>query len=210
VFTGLIESVGTLQTAAAMPGGVRLGIHTGLAGQLGSGDSLATNGVCLTVIDRAGDEVFMDVSPETLRVTNLGRLQPGALVNLERPVRPDGLMGGHFVQGHVDATGTITAIANEGDFWRFSFRYPAPLAPLLIPKGSIAIDGISLTVAALRTDEFDVQIIPHTWTHTNFQARQVGDLVNLEGDMLGKYVLRVAELGGWTAAGREAGQTPRG
>lgn len=210
MFTGLIEGVGTLRAVEPMPGGVRLSVETALAPQLGDGDSLATNGVCLTVVGRDGGCVVMDVSPETLRVTNLGRLRPGSLVNLERPVRPDALMGGHFVQGHVDATGTISAIVNEGEFWRFSFAYPSSLAALLIPKGSVAIDGISLTVAALQASTFDVQIIPHTWTHTNFQASRIGDTVNLEGDMLGKYVLRVAELGGWVGRGGESHPPSRG
>jgi riboflavin synthase len=201
VFTGLIESVGRIADAAEMPGGIRLRIETPLAGHLATGDSVAINGVCLTVIQGDPAHVSMDVSPETLRVTNLGQLQLGSLVNLERPVRADGLMGGHFVQGHVDATGRITAIVNEGEFWRFSFAYPSSLAPLLIPKGSIAVDGISLTVAALGAETFDVQIIPHTWSHTNFQASRPGDTVNLEGDMLGKYVLRLTELGGWKPRG---------
>jgi riboflavin synthase len=130
-------------------------------------------------------------------VTTLGSLDVGSLVNLERPLRPDARMGGHFVQGHVDGTGRITALAPEGEFFRLAIGYPAALAPLFIPKGSIAVDGISLTVAALREGEFDVQIIPHTWTHTNLQASRVGDDVNLECDMLGKYVVRVAELAGW-------------
>jgi riboflavin synthase len=105
----------------------------------------------------------------------------------------------------VDATGTITRIADEGEFWRFTFTYPPHLASLFIPKGSIAVDGISLTVAELRVEEFDVQIIPHTWTHTNLQASRVGDRVNLECDMLGKYVVRIAELAGWTRPAVESG-----
>jgi riboflavin synthase len=210
MFTGLIESVGTLRERMPMAGGVRLTIATALAPRVAIGDSLATSGVCLTVVQVASDAVVMEVSPETLRVTNLGDLRLGGLVNLERPVRPDSLMGGHFVQGHVDATGTITAIANEGEFWRFSFTYPARLAPLFIPKGSIAVDGISLTVAELRGEEFDVQIIPHTWTHTNLQASTPGDKVNLECDMLGKYVVRIAEVFGWAGSGSASGATARG
>lgn len=200
MFTGLIESVGHIKAIEPIAGGVRLSVRTDLAPRLGVGESVATNGVCLTVVDATPEAVAMEVSPETLRVTNLGDLQTGALVNLERPVRPDGLMGGHFVQGHVDATGTVLAIVNEGEFWRFAFSYPTELAALFIPKGSVAVDGISLTVAALRPQEFDVQIIPHTWHYTNFQAARVGDRVNLECDMLGKYVVRVAQLAGWTLA----------
>jgi riboflavin synthase alpha subunit len=194
MFTGLIESVGRVLALDAMPGGIRMRLETALGRELTPGDSLATNGVCLTVVAAAAGEVTMEVSPETLRVTSLGQLAPSSLVNLERPLRPDSRMGGHFVQGHVDCTGTVTEIVPEGEFSRFTFTYPAHVAPLLIPKGSIAVDGISLTVAALRDGEFDVQVIPHTWQQTNMQALQPGDQVNLECDMLGKYVVRIAEL----------------
>jgi riboflavin synthase len=200
MFTGLIESVGRIQALAALAGGVRLTVATELAARLGPGDSLATNGVCLTVVATTPQTVAMDVSPETLRVTNLGGLGPGALVNLERPVRPDAPMGGHFVLGHVDATGVVTKVATEGDFWRITCEYPPEVAPLLILKGSIAVDGISLTVAALGERDFDVQIIPHTWTHTTLHTSRVGDRVNLECDVLGKYVVRIAELAGWARA----------
>jgi riboflavin synthase len=194
MFTGLIESVGRVAAIAEMPGGVRISIATELAPSLGVGDSLAHNGVCLTVVAADGERVATEVSPETLRVTSLGALHPGALVNLERPLRADSRLGGHFVLGHVDATGTVAAIAREGEFYRIAITYPPHLAPLLIPKGSVAVDGISLTVAQLRAGEFDVQIIPFTWDHTNLQASRVGDPVNLEADVLGKYVVRVAEL----------------
>jgi riboflavin synthase len=202
MFTGLIESVGRVLALEEMPGGVRLRVETALGRELSPGESVATNGVCLTVVTGAAGEVTTEVSPETLRVTSLGGLKPGSFVNLERPLRSDSRMGGHFVQGHVDCTGTVTAIVSEGEFYRFTFSYPPQVAALLIPKGSIAVDGISLTVAALRGGEFDVQIIPHTWEQTNMQALQPGDLVNLECDMLGKYVVRVAELmlGGAPAA----------
>lgn len=207
MFTGLIESVGRVSRLEPMAGGVRLHVTSPLAREAAVGDSLAHNGVCLTVV-RAGDQdVATEVSPETLRVTSLGALRPGSLVNLERPVRPDAPMGGHFVQGHVDATGRVTAIVHEGDFWRFTFTHPPALAPYFIPKGSVAVDGISLTVADLRAGEFDVQIIPHTWDQTNLQAAQPGDLVNLECDMLGKYVVRVAEL--MFGARRPVGETGR-
>jgi riboflavin synthase len=194
MFTGLVESVGRVAGLEEMPGGIRIRIATPLAREMARGDSLAHNGVCLTVIDVSGDEIATEVSPETLRVTSLGALRPGGLVNLERPLRADSRMGGHFVLGHVDATGRITAIAEEGEFWRVTMTYPPQLAPLLIPKGSVAVDGISLTVAALREGEFDVQIIPFTHEHTNLRAARIGDPVNLEADVLGKYVVRVAEL----------------
>lgn len=196
MFTGLIESVGRVSGIERMPGGIRLHVATPLAVELAVGDSIAHNGVCLTVVSRAEGSFATEISPETLRVTNLGDLQPGAVLNLERPLRPDARLGGHFVQGHVDATGTMVAVRDEGEFWRFTFTYPAELARLFIQKGSIAVDGISLTVADLREGEFDVQIIPFTWEHTNLHARRVGDRVNLECDMLGKYVVRFAELAG--------------
>jgi riboflavin synthase alpha subunit len=207
MFTGLIESVGRVSRIESMPGGVRLHVASPLSSDAKVGDSLAHNGVCLTVVEAGENGIVTEVSPETLRVTSLGGLEPGSLVNLERPVRPDAPMGGHFVQGHVDATGRVQAIVHEGDFWRFTFTYPQALAAYFIPKGSIAVDGISLTVAALRGDAFDVQIIPHTWEQTNLQGARVGDLVNLECDMLGKYVVRVAEL--MLAARNAAGETAR-
>jgi len=194
MFTGLVESVGHVSGLEEMPGGIRIRIATPLAREMAVGDSLAHNGVCLTVVAVEGDDIATEVSPETLRVTSLGALRPGALVNLERPLRADSRMGGHFVLGHVDATGTIRVIAEEGEFRRIAISYPPHLAPLLIPKGSVAVDGISLTVAELRDGEFDVQIIPFTWDHTNLQGCRVGDPVNLEADVLGKYVVRVAEL----------------
>jgi len=186
--------VGVLHAVASIEGGVRLEIETPLSGELEPGDSLATNGVCLTVTTRRDGRVAMDVSPETLRVTALGRLGPGDRVNLERPLRADARLGGHFVLGHVDATGTLQAIEPEGEFYRVRIGYPRALASLFIPKGSVAVDGISLTVAALQEESFDVQIIPHTWVHTTLSSARVGDPVNLECDLIGKYVVRLAAL----------------
>jgi riboflavin synthase len=208
MFTGLIESVGRVARLDQMPGGVKISIATELAPELGVGDSLAHNGVCLTVVEADPAHVVTEVSPETLRVTSLGALEPGALVNLERPLRADSRLGGHFVLGHVDATGTITAIVQEGEFYRITITYPPHLAPLLIPKGSVAVDGISLTVAELRAGEFDVQIIPFTWDHTNLQASRLGDPVNLEADVLGKYVVRVAELMAGTPRAQGGAEQP--
>jgi riboflavin synthase len=194
MFTGLIESLGRIRSRRVIDHGERLEIETGLSSQLAIGDSLATSGVCLTVTAIDGDAVAVDVSPETLRVTALGRLAVGSVVNLERPLRADGRLGGHFVQGHVDATGTIAGIVPEGDFRRVRVAYPESLARYLIVKGSIALDGISLTVASLAPGSFDVQIIPHTWSATTLSSSVVGDLVNLECDLIGKYVVRLAEL----------------
>jgi riboflavin synthase len=195
MFTGLIEATGTVRAVSAQAGGAVLELETALGPELGIGDSLATSGVCLTVITREGTRVTMDVSPETLRVTALGALSPGRPVNLERSLRADGRLGGHIVQGHVDGVGSIQAIAEEGGFRRVRIGFPGPLAAWMVEKGSIAVDGISLTIAALGDAWFEVQIIPPTWTHTTLAAARVGDPVNLECDLVGKYVVRLATLG---------------
>ena len=195
MFTGLIEATGTVRAVAAQAGGVVLELETTLGPELAIGDSLATSGVCLTVIGRDGDRVTMDVSPETLRVTALGALTPGRPVNLERSLRADGRLGGHIVQGHVDGVGSIQGIADEGEFRRVRIGFSGALAAWMVEKGSIAVDGISLTIAALGDAWFEVQIIPHTWTRTTLVAARVGDAVNLECDLVGKYVVRLATLG---------------
>jgi riboflavin synthase len=196
MFTGLVESVGQVVDSQSGTNGVRLRIATPLAASLSPGDSLAVNGVCLTVVTATPHDVLADVGPETLRVTTLGAAGPNTVVNLERPLRADSRFGGHFVQGHVDATGTIEALTADADFHWLSVRYPRHLAPYLVPKGSIAIDGISLTVAELGPERFDVMIVPFTLEHTNLKQAKAGDRVNLECDMVGKYVVRAAELAG--------------
>jgi riboflavin synthase len=173
---------------------LRLRLATGLASELAIGDSVAVNGVCLTVISTDGENIYADVSPETARVTAIGSLKRGALVNLERPLRADARIGGHFVQGHVDGTGRIDEIRREGDSWWITIEYPSALAPSIVRKGSIAVDGISLTVAGVDNRRFDVQIIPYTWEHTNLRTLRVGEAVNLECDILGKYVFRALEV----------------
>jgi riboflavin synthase len=195
MFTGLIEAVGEVGEVKPTPAGFRLRIISSMAGELEAGASLAINGVCLTVIAADADGVHMDVSPETVRVTSLGGLKRGSLVNLERPVRADARMGGHFVQGHVDATGTLDDIRHEGEHHWLTVRYPSLLSPYLVRKGSVAIDGISLTVAGLDDQRFDVQIIPFTWDNTNLRAARPKDPVNIECDILGKYVVRAIEAG---------------
>jgi riboflavin synthase len=157
---------------------------------------VSVNGVCLTVTGTDGDAMFADIGPETLRVTTLGLVRVGDTVNLEQSMRADGRFGGHFVQGHVDGTGTIHAIRPDGEANWLTVGYPRDLAPLFIRKGSVAIDGISLTVADLRDTQLDVMIIPFTWQATNLASRQVGDMVNLECDMIGKYVVRILEARG--------------
>jgi riboflavin synthase len=194
MFTGIIETVGEVAEIKPTPAGVRLRLTTALSAEFSPGDSLAVNGVCLTVVSADADGVHMDVSPETLRVSSLGSLRRGSGVNLERPLRASARVDGHFVQGHVDATGSIEEIRKDGDCWWVTVRYPPSLAAHIVRKGSIAIDGISLTVAGVDDRRFDVQIIPFTWSHTNLKFAKVNDLVNLESDMLGKYVLRAMEV----------------
>ena len=193
MFTGLIEAVGEIAEVKASPGGFRIGIRTTLASDLVSGDSLAVNGVCLTVVTAGGGEVHADIGPETARVTTLGSLRKEQRVNLERSMRADGRVGGHFVQGHVDATGTIETLKPQGDSHWLAVRYPLSLARYIVQKGSIAVDGISLTVAELDSVRFSVQIIPFTWEHTNLRRLEAGSAVNLESDILGKYVVHAID-----------------
>ena len=194
MFTGLVEGVGEVIERKPTSGGFRLRIATALAPELAPGDSIAVNGVCLTVILAEHDEIHADIGPETVRVSTLGSLERGTPVNLERPLRADSRFGGHFVQGHVDATGSIEELRADGDSWWVTVKFPPSLASQIVRKGSIAVDGISLTVAGVDDRRFDVQVIPYTWEHTNVKFAKVNDLVNLECDMLGKYVLRAMEL----------------
>ncbi|HXH06654.1 MAG TPA: riboflavin synthase [Vicinamibacterales bacterium] len=196
MFTGLIEAVGEVVEVKPLPEGRRLRIGTPLAAALRPGESIAVSGVCLTVVAADAEGFHADVAPETVRVTTLGSLRRGALVNLERPLRADARVGGHFVQGHVDATGTIEELRPEGDYRWLTVAFPPRLAPLIVRKGAIAVDGISLTVAGVDARRFDVQIVPYTWEHTNLRAARPGDAVNLECDILGKYVVRAVETAG--------------
>ncbi len=195
MFTGLIESVGTVGEVVPAPAGTRMRVITPLSSELRPGDSVAVNGVCLTVVAADQANLTADVSPETLRITTLGRVESGVLVNLERPLRADARVGGHFVQGHVDATGTLQEVRQEGDSFWLTIAFPSTIASLIVRKGSIAVDGISLTVASVDGDRFGVQIVPFTWQHTNLHAARVGDPVNLECDILGKYVARALAVG---------------
>jgi riboflavin synthase len=179
---------------ATIDAGFKLRIATDIAGDLRHGESVSVNGVCLTVVEKAATTFSAEIGPETAKVTSLGRLTSGSLVNLERAMAANGRFGGHIVLGHVDATGTINAIRPDADFSWISVGYPPSLAPYLIHRGSIAVDGISLTIARLDTASFDVQIVPFTWAHTNLRTSRPGDVVNLECDMVGKYVVRAVEL----------------
>jgi riboflavin synthase len=194
MFTGLIESVGEVVDVAAIDAGFSIRIRTDLAGDLRNGESVAVNGTCLTVVDVHGGEWSAQIGPETAKVTSLGDLQRGSLVNLERAMRADGRFGGHMVLGHVDGSGTIEAIRPEADFSWITVSYEEALAPFLIHRGSVAVDGISLTVARLAAATFDVQVVPFTWKHTNLRAARVGNRVNIECDMVGKYILRALDV----------------
>jgi riboflavin synthase len=191
MFTGLIEATGTIDALDPSASGQRLRVSTPIAAELRIGDSIAVNGVCLTATEIGPFGFSAIVSPETLRVTSLGGFTPGRLVNLERPLRADGRLGGHFVLGHVDAMGRIADLKPDGDCYWLSVECSPEFSPLLIPKGSVAVDGISLTIAALAGEQFAVQIVPHTWDHTALRTARVGDVVNLEGDVIGKYVARL-------------------
>jgi riboflavin synthase len=194
MFTGLIEAVGHVDQVAPTEAGLRIRIETTMARELNDGESVSVNGVCLTVAQREANAFVADIGPETARVTTLGGLQAGQPVNLERALRADGRFGGHFVQGHVDGLGTVRELRAEGDARWLKVGYSALLAPYFVTKGSVAVEGVSLTVAALDGDHFDVMIIPFTWAHTNLGSLRVGSPVNLECDMLGKYVARAVQL----------------
>jgi riboflavin synthase len=206
MFTGLVEAVGELIERKPTSGGFRLRIGTAIAGQLSPGDSVAVNGVCLTVILADSAQFQADIGPETVRVTTLGSVEPRSRLNLERPLRADSRFGGHFVQGHVDAIGHVEELRPDADFHWLTVSFPSLLAPYIVHKGSIAVDGISLTVAGLGTDRFDVQVVPYTMSHTNLGAIHVRDRVNLECDMVGKYVVRAAEIAGLTFHGLRPGE----
>jgi riboflavin synthase len=194
MFTGLIEATGRVESIDGAAHARRLRIATPLAAELAPGDSIAVNGVCLTATALDAGGFSVDVSQETLRVTTFASLVVGHTLNLERPMRADGRFGGHFVQGHVDGVGLITtqSVGGDGDHashW-MQIDFPPELSVNFILKGSVAVDGVSLTIASLSEQSFGVQIIPFTWAHTAFHFLRPGDAVNLEVDMLGKYVQR--------------------
>lgn len=195
MFTGLVEETGeVLSLQATAAGGVRLGLKAPLIAPTAQlGDSIAVNGCCLTVSSKEGDHVSFDLLQETLARTSLGAVQPGSQVNLERALSVGARFGGHFVQGHIDGTAQILRIEPAGADLRLQIALPPEGARYLVAKGSVAIDGISLTVAKLEADSFTLWIIPHTREVTNLHTRKPGDLVNLEYDLLAKYVERMLE-----------------
>lgn len=189
MFTGLIEDVGTIGDLRLQQKSAVLTVKTKLpVRSMARGASVAVNGACLTVVKKGLRSFTVDVSPETLQRTSLETLTVGSMVNLERPLRLADRLGGHLVTGHVDGVGAVAAIEKQGEFTIITFEVPAPLGALLVPKGSVAVDGISLTVNVCRKQRFSVAIIPFTLRHTNLRARRVGDKVNVETDLIGKYV----------------------
>jgi riboflavin synthase len=198
MFTGIVEEVGTVRDCRRERSTMRLELEaTRVTEGTAVGASLAVNGVCLTVVEYGQDRLVFDVGPETLASTALGSLQTGDRLNLERPLRFGGALGGHLVLGHVDGVATVEAVTRVESTARVRIALPSSaLAPLLIPKGSVAVDGVSLTVAALTDAAFEVMLIPHTLAVTTLGQRRAGDRVNIETDVIGKYLLRSLSLRG--------------
>jgi riboflavin synthase len=192
MFTGIIEATGEIAGLKESDEFTTLQVKSGpILDGIRAGDSIAVNGVCLTVRTFGPEAFTADLSRETLERTSLGALRAGATVNLERPMRADGRFGGHIVQGHVDGVGKIRNFNRDGDNWNLQVEFPEGASRYIVHKGSIAIDGISLTVAALRIPVLDVAIIPHTFENTNLRHARAGDPVNLEFDVIAKYVERM-------------------
>lgn len=187
MFTGLVEATGTIVKIEELGEQSRFTISIPFAQELALGDSVATNGCCLTVAEFSNEGVAFDLLAQTLKVTSLGELKVGSVVNLERALRPSDRLGGHFVQGHVDDTGKIVDLSKHGQDHRFEVSLPESIHKYCIAKGSLAIDGISLTIAELTEKSAVFWITPHTFEHTHLRARESGSKVNLEADLLAKY-----------------------
>jgi len=196
MFTGIIEEVGNVKELRVSAQGARIGVSCrNLWKELATGDSVAVNGVCLTAVEKGGGAFYADISEESLMRSNLGKLKKGMPVNLERALTLESRLGGHLVQGHVDGMGTVKEFRESGEGRVYTFSAPPAVAQFLVEKGSIAVDGISLTVSALGEEEFSVAAIPHTVEETNLKGMKVGDAVNLEVDIIAKYVNRYLERG---------------
>jgi riboflavin synthase len=195
MFTGLVEALGTVRRVDSEGAGRHLVIaERALAPQLTLGESVAVNGCCLTVVERDAESFRFQVGPETLQRTNLGQLAAGDAVNLERSLRLGDRLGGHLVQGHIDGLGTIVSRQRDGDWETVWFRCAPELAAQMVPKGSVAVDGVSLTVVAVTADGFSVMLIPHTLAATTLGRKDAGATVNLESDMLAKYVWKCVQI----------------
>ncbi len=196
VFTGIIEGMGCIERLEIKVQGARLCVTSSFSLQSAKrGDSIAVNGCCLTLTKKSGKLFEADLSKETLRVTNLGELKTGSLVNLERPLKLSKYLGGHLVQGHVDGVGKIKKIVSHLKSVEIVISFPKKLRRYLIPKGSVAVDGVSMTVNQLTRSDLALVVIPHTFQATNLKVRRAGDRVNLEVDMVGKYVESLIRYG---------------
>ena len=191
MFTGIIEHLGTISPLDVSSAGGKLTVHApAVADKLAVSASIAVNGCCLTVAHRDNEHFSADLSPETLAKTSFPLLKPSARVNLEQPLTAGKEFGGHFVLGHVDTTGRVSHLTKDGDSWNFGVQIPPELAPYIVSKGSITIDGISLTVARWQNSIAEIAVIPYTYQHTSIADRVQGDPVNIEADILGKYIER--------------------
>lgn len=190
MFTGIIEDLGRISQINTLNGGIEISVESVLAKALEVDDSISINGVCQTVISKSSEIFTVQAVEETLRKTSLGELRKAELVNLERALRLDTRIDGHIIQGHVDTTGTVTKMEKEGTNWLLTIRYPDAFKDLIVGRGSITVDGISLTIAREEDLEFTLAIIPYTYEHTNLKTKKEKDQVNLEFDIIGKYVQR--------------------
>ncbi len=190
MFTGIVEHIGTV-AMAEKEAGMRLVMDVGSLSGIDVGDSIAVNGVCLTAVEVGPGKVTVDVVEETLNRSTLGKLESGDLVNLERPMAANGRFDGHIVQGHVDGVGEVASVDDEGEGRRMTLRIPDGLMRYVVEKGSVTVDGVSLTVAGLTDDGFEVALIPHSLAVTTLGLRKAGETVNLEVDVLAKYVERL-------------------
>lgn len=191
MFTGIIEHLGTIDALRLAGGGGRITVKApSLAGKLAVSASIAVNGCCLTIVSVDADRFSADLTLETIDKTSFRSLKSGAAVNLEQPLAAGNEFGGHFVLGHVDGVGRVTELTPQGDGWRYGVEAPAEIARYIVPKGSVTIDGVSLTIANWRDRIAEIAVIPFTYEHTNIRDRKPGELVNLEADILGKYIER--------------------
>ena len=194
MFTGIIEELGRIATLEPLEQGMRLNISCSTVVEgTRDGDSISVNGVCLTALNVSPHSFTADLSPETLERSTLGALSAGSVVNLERSVTPATRLGGHLVQGHVDGKGKFVEAINEGEFWTVRVGFPPDLSRYFVEKGSVAVEGISLTIAALNDHHFEIAVIPKTWAVTNLSTLKPGDSVNLEVDVIAKYVERLCD-----------------
>lgn len=196
MFTGIIEELGKIDSLQSHAGGAKIRIAASVVtAGTNDGDSIAVNGVCLTALEVSPGGFSADVSQETLNCSTLGNLKTGSRINLERAVTPSTRLGGHIVQGHVDGRGELISAVQSGDFWTVRIGYPADMGQYFVYKGSISVEGISLTIASLADSYFEIAIIPKTWELTNLSTLTPGNAVNLEADVIAKYVERILTYG---------------